>query len=90
LEQKKEENLVKKTCKELGITQKELAEKIGISESSIKRIASSKPTKQIENAINLILENYMLKQELFKVEKFQNNLKEFLHIDTSIYRRVLV
>jgi transcriptional regulator with XRE-family HTH domain len=27
----KELNLVKKTCKELGITQKELAEKIGVS-----------------------------------------------------------
>jgi DNA-binding XRE family transcriptional regulator len=35
LEQKKEENLVKKTCKELGITQKELAEKIGVSKQTI-------------------------------------------------------
>jgi predicted transcriptional regulator len=26
-----EENLVKKTCKELGITQKELAERIGVA-----------------------------------------------------------
>jgi DNA-binding XRE family transcriptional regulator len=31
----KEENLVKKTCKELGITQKELGEKIGITEKTI-------------------------------------------------------
>jgi transcriptional regulator with XRE-family HTH domain len=30
-----EENLVKKTCKELGITQKELAEKIGVSSNAI-------------------------------------------------------
>ena len=28
-------NLVKKTCKELGITQKELAEKIGVSSQTI-------------------------------------------------------
>jgi len=33
----KEENLVKKTCKELGITQKELAERIGLNEVSISR-----------------------------------------------------
>ncbi len=30
-----EENLVKKTCRELGITQKELAEKIGVSSNAI-------------------------------------------------------
>jgi transcriptional regulator with XRE-family HTH domain len=30
-----EENLVKKTCKELGITQKELAEKIGVSQNTV-------------------------------------------------------
>jgi predicted transcriptional regulator len=33
----KEENLVKKTCRELGITQKELAEKTGFSEESISK-----------------------------------------------------
>lgn len=30
-----EDNIVKLTCKELGITQKELAERIGISETSV-------------------------------------------------------
>ena len=29
------ENIVKKTCRELGITQKELAEKIGVSNNTI-------------------------------------------------------
>jgi len=33
----KEENLVKKTCRELGINQKELAEKIGMSPHTITR-----------------------------------------------------
>ena len=32
-----EENLVKKTCKELGITQKELAEKTGFGTTSISK-----------------------------------------------------
>jgi len=30
-----EENLVKKTCKELGINQKQLAEKLGVSSQTI-------------------------------------------------------
>ena len=29
------ENIVKKTCKELGITQKELAERVGVSETTL-------------------------------------------------------
>ncbi|MDR3162549.1 MAG: helix-turn-helix domain-containing protein [Helicobacteraceae bacterium] len=29
------ENIIKQTCKELGITQKELAEKIGVAEQTI-------------------------------------------------------
>ncbi len=34
-EVEKEENLVKKTCRELGITQKELAEMIGVSPKTV-------------------------------------------------------
>jgi transcriptional regulator with XRE-family HTH domain len=42
MEQKQEENLVKKTCKELGITQKQLAEKTGITERSLTNWANGK------------------------------------------------
>ena len=35
-------NLVKKTCKELGITQKELAERIGVSRVTINDWANEK------------------------------------------------
>jgi predicted transcriptional regulator len=79
--EQKEENLVKKTCRELGITQKELAERIGVSESSIKRIASSTPTRHIENSISLILENHHLKKQLENVQYFQNSLKQFLSFE---------
>ena len=37
IKEKVEENLVKKTCRELGITQKELAEKIGVTPHTITR-----------------------------------------------------
>ena len=83
-EVEKEENLVKKTCRELGITQKELAERIGVSESSIKRIVASKPTQHIINSINLILENEKLKRELNSVQFFQDSLKNFLQLRTNL------
>ena len=35
----KSENLIKKTCKELGLTYRELGERIGYSESAIKNAA---------------------------------------------------
>jgi DNA-binding XRE family transcriptional regulator len=45
-----EENLVKKTCKELGITQKELAEKVGIKPESLNSsVSRGKVSKQIIN-----------------------------------------
>ncbi len=77
-----EENLVKKTCRELGITQKELAKRIGLSESSMKRIVATKPTQHIINTINLILENQKLKQELSNVQYLQNSLKQFIQFNT--------
>jgi transcriptional regulator with XRE-family HTH domain len=42
MEDKPEENLVKKTCKELGITQKELAERIGVTEKTVSSWARNK------------------------------------------------
>jgi transcriptional regulator with XRE-family HTH domain len=51
----KEENLVKKTCRELGITQKELAEKIGVTDRTLSKYATN---EYIINHINLILENH--------------------------------
>ena len=38
----KEENLVKKTCRELGVTQKELANILGVSNTTISDWASGK------------------------------------------------
>jgi len=61
-----EENLVKKTCRELGITQKELAEKIGITEKTISSWVNSK-TK--------IPKNFLRMSELLKIE---NSYKEIL------------
>jgi DNA-binding XRE family transcriptional regulator len=74
-----EENLVKKTCRELGITQKELAERIGYGYSTIKSIASGNPiSENLKTSISLLVRNYQLEQELKTVKEFKSNLKTFL------------
>jgi DNA-binding XRE family transcriptional regulator len=74
-----EENLVKKTCRELGITQKELAEKIGVSESGLKTaISRNSLSNQMMKNIELLLENKKLQKELRKAKDFKENLKEFI------------
>ena len=54
----KEESLVKKTCKELGITQKKLAEIIGTSDSTVRHWkASEEIPNMATNFMNLLLKN---------------------------------
>ena len=54
----KSENIVKKVCKELGITQKELAERIGVSEGTIRNWSSKGDVPEwARNFINLLIEN---------------------------------
>jgi DNA-binding XRE family transcriptional regulator len=56
---KKEENLVKKTCRELGITQKELAERIGVSTTTVMRWS----TKKIDKTATILLEGLLYKKK---------------------------
>lgn len=58
-----EKNIVKLTCKELGITQKELADKFGISTSAISQWGVDMP-KTAQVALELMIENYQLKKDL--------------------------
>jgi transcriptional regulator with XRE-family HTH domain len=71
--EQKEENLVKKTCRELGITQKELAEKIGLSDRTLSKYATGNIPKNIVNHIKLISENSKQKELLYK---FKNNIRD--------------
>ncbi len=71
-----DENIVKKVCRELGITQRELAERIGMSADSLNNaVNQNKISKMAENSINLILENESLKNELKKYEILKEALK---------------
>lgn len=62
-------NIVKYTCNELGITQKTLSEKIGVSEGTVNRW-SAKPDEvpeQTKKTLQLLLENNQLKENQEKL-----------------------
>lgn len=58
-----EENLIKKTCKELGLTYRELGEAIGYGEEAVSKAAR---TGTISNAMGKALSLYLENQELKK------------------------
>ena len=63
----KEENIVKKTCKELGITQKELAVLMGVNDGTIRKWSSqTKPPEWGIAFLNTILKNKDLNEKLNK------------------------
>lgn len=70
-----EENLIKKTCKELGLTQKELADLIGYGEGAVKNSASSgNISTPMQRAIELVVKLAQKERELQEFESF----KEFI------------
>ncbi|NLK66344.1 MAG: transcriptional regulator [Campylobacteraceae bacterium] len=73
------ENIAKIACKKLSITQKELAQRIGMNPDSLNNaINKNKISKMTQNSIRLILENESLKNELKKYEAFKSTLRETL------------
>jgi transcriptional regulator with XRE-family HTH domain len=67
-----EENLVKKTCRELGITQKELAEKMGVHDVTVRNWSSKGEIPEyFINHLNLLIE---YKKEI----EFKNKFKEMI------------
>lgn len=73
------DNLIKLTCKELGLTQKELAERLGSHLTTIQKWASADDLPlSAKKSLELILENHYLKQKVEKIEtiiKLLNELK---------------
>ncbi len=61
------ENIVKKTCKELGITQKELAERLGVNDGTPAQWSSKGNIPEMaQKSMELLLENEILKNKLNK------------------------
>ena len=77
--EKEEEHLVKKVCKELGLTYKELGEQIGYGEGNLKNsVFKNQVSKQLQKAIELYLENLKLKQKIERTNQLQVLLKTFI------------
>lgn len=75
----KEQNLIKKTAKELGMTYKELGEAIGYSESAIKAsIAKGDVSEPMKRAIEMYLEIINLKKENEDFETLKAFFKRIL------------
>lgn len=70
------ENLIKKTCKELGLTYRELGERIGYSESGIKTaISTNKISEPMQKSLEMLSKINLLEKEI----QNQNDFKEALN-----------
>ncbi|QCD44415.1 transcriptional regulator [Campylobacter mucosalis] len=76
-----DENLIKQTCKELGLTYKQLGEAIGFNGDTLNNMASKpndKLSTQLVRAIELYKETLSLKNELKQLESLKTILKELV------------
>lgn len=74
-----EENIVKRVCKELGLTYKQLGEAIGYSEAAVKAaIAKNEISEPMKKAIELYKETLKLKEQNADFEAFKAFFKAIL------------
>ncbi|MDL0088500.1 XRE family transcriptional regulator [Campylobacter gastrosuis] len=72
-----EENIVKKACRELNITQKELAEIIKVNPGTPAQwVTKGEVPATYEFLLNLMLENKALKEKITKLTAFKELLNE--------------
>lgn len=69
LQEAMDDNIVKRVCKELGITQRELAERMDIPESTIARWKNGDIPRLADLYLNALLENVDLKIKLEAIKK---------------------
>jgi predicted XRE-type DNA-binding protein len=68
-EMEKESNIVKRVCKELDITQKELAEMLEVSPASVSDWAKGQIPKMTQLALEQMLELKSCKEKLKKIKE---------------------
>ena len=77
-----EGNLIKETCKSLGLTYRELGEKIGYSDSNLRKaVSQNKVSSQLKKAIELYLEIIKLKEKEEETKNFKSILRTFISKD---------
>ncbi|WP_370521235.1 hypothetical protein [Helicobacter winghamensis] len=73
------QNLIKKTCKELGLTYRELGERIGYSESGIKTaISTNKISEPMQKSLEMLSKINLLEKEIQNQKDFKEAFKRFL------------
>ncbi|EOA4050283.1 hypothetical protein LZW63_07165 [Campylobacter coli] len=72
------ENIVKKTCKELGLTYRQLGELIGLSEGRVKQLAIGEVGEQVEKACQMLIKIHKLEAELNEQKQLKTLLKNFI------------
>ncbi len=73
----KKDNIIKQVCKELGITQKELAERIGIHEVTIRKWSSSGEIPEWGiKFLELLLENKRQMEIINNLKIFKSTLQK--------------
>lgn len=71
-----EDNIVKRVCKELNITQRELAERMKVNEVTVRQWSSKgEVMPNVEATLNLLLENHRLKAQLKDLKSFAELIK---------------
>lgn len=73
------DNLIKQTCKRLGLTYKQLGELIGYSESAVKNAAVGNVSEPMSFAISQYFKIQELEAKLKACDGFKQNLKDFLN-----------
>lgn len=71
-----EENIVKKVCKELDITQKELADMLEVGTSTVSQWGKGDIPKMAQLALEQMLEIKDLKEKITKIKDFKQLLNE--------------
>lgn len=75
-----EDNMIKSACIEQKLTYQQLADAIGLSESSLRSaVSTNKVSKQVEKSIEMYLKIIHLEKELEKVNEIKNTLKSWLN-----------
>lgn len=67
-----EENIVKKVCKELGISQKELGDILDVQPSTMSGWATNKIPKMAQVALEQMLEIKDLKEKVTKIRELRD------------------
>ena len=71
-----EVHLVKRVSKELGLTYRELGEKIGYSESTLRKsVSENRITLQLEKAIELYLKTLEFEKDRKEMESIKENIR---------------